>query len=101
MEQARETRRKYTKYEKTKAYISALLALVGGMALSACSNNKSSQSYNKNPSITTTHNPINKPTTTINTTIESTTTTQAPSSSLPIPDHYRHKKCFLAAYLHE
>ena len=75
MEQVRETRRKYTKYEKTKAGFFALLAL-GGMALSACSNNKSSQSYNTN----------NKPTTTKSaTTTESTTTTQAPSNQNQIP----------------
>ena len=85
MEQVRETRTKYTKYEKTKAGFFALLAL-GGMALSACSNNKSSQSYNTNPPRSTTYNPNNKPTTTKSTTTtESTTTTQAPSNQNQIP----------------
>ena len=49
MEQVRETRRKYTKYEKTKAGFFALLAL-GGMALSACSNNLKSSNQNSNTS---------------------------------------------------
>ncbi len=79
-----ERERSYTRHEKTRLCFATLLAL-GGIALGACANNESPQSYNSNPAITTTtaHNPNNSPPARGSST-ESPKTTSATQNQVPL-----------------